>query len=68
VKLLAYRMFDPTKAPLLGRTTPDLTPQIAARAYELYQERVHGESQQDQDWREAEREVRKDQSGNVKVA
>jgi H+-transporting ATPase len=68
VKLLAYRILDPTKAPLLGRKPIDLTPQIAARAYELYQERIHGESQQDQDWHEAEREIRKDQSGNVKVA
>jgi H+-transporting ATPase len=68
VKLLAYRIFDPTKAPLLGRKPIDLTPQIAARAYELYQERVHGESQQDQDWHEAEREIRENQSGNVKVA
>jgi H+-transporting ATPase len=63
VKLLAYRVFDTTKAvPVLaGKQQPDLTPQIAARAYELYQERVHGESQQDQDWLEAERETRKDQ-------
>jgi H+-transporting ATPase len=62
VKLLAYRVFDTAKAvPLSARKQPDLTPQIAARAYELYQERVHGESQQDQDWLEAERETRKDQ-------
>jgi H+-transporting ATPase len=57
VKLLAYRIFDPTKAPLLGRKPLDLTPQIAARAYELYQQRVRGESQADQDWLEAERET-----------
>ena len=68
VKLLAYRIFDPTKAPLLGSKRLDLTPQIAARAYELYRERVHGESQQDQDWHEAEREIRTDQSGPAKVA
>ena len=68
VKLLAYRIFDPTKAPLLGRKPLDLTPQIAARAYELYQERARGVSQQDQDWHEAEREIGKDQSGNVKIA
>ena len=40
VKLLAYRIFDPTKAPLLAKKAkqpPDLTPQVAARAYELYQ-------------------------------
>jgi H+-transporting ATPase len=68
VKLLAYRILDPTKAPLLGNKRLDLTPQIAARAYELYQERVHGESQQDQDWHEAEREIRTDQSGTAKFA
>ena len=68
VKLLAYRIFDPTKAPLLGSKRLDLTPQIAARAYEFYQERVHGESQQDQDWHEAEREIRADQSGTAKIA
>jgi H+-transporting ATPase len=62
VKLLAYRIFDPTKAQLLGRKPLDLTPQIAARAYELYQERVRGVSQQDQDWHEAEREIGKNQS------
>jgi H+-transporting ATPase len=69
IKLLAYRIFDPAKAPLLAKKPPvDLTSQIAARAYELYQERVHGESQQDQDWLEAERETRKDQAGHPKVA
>jgi H+-transporting ATPase len=68
VKLLAYRIFDPTKAPLLGRKAVDLTPQIASRAYELYRERVHGESQQDQDWLEAERKTRNEQAGHPKVA
>jgi H+-transporting ATPase len=69
IKLLAYRIFDPVKAPLFAKTPPvDLSSQIAARAYELYQERVHGESQQDQDWLEAERETRKDQPGQPKVA
>lgn len=61
VKLLAYRLFDPTKPPLLTKKPIDLTAQIAARAYELYQERVRGESQQDQDWLEAEREARSSQ-------
>jgi len=61
IKLIAYRVFDPQKAPLLAKKTKqpvDLTPQIAARAYDLYQQRVHGESQADQDWLEAERETR----------
>jgi H+-transporting ATPase len=63
VKLLAYRIFDPTKPPLLAllaKEPVDLTPQIATRAYELYQQRVRGDSLADQDWLEAEREIRKD--------
>ena len=68
VKLLAYRIFDPTKAPLLAKKPLDLTPQIATRAYELYQQRVRGESQADQDWLEAEREIRKDQGGHRKAS
>ena len=71
VKLLAYWVLDHTKAgatpearaqnkPAAKVPTPsDMTPQIAARAYELYQQRVHGESQADQDWQEAEREIQK---------
>jgi H+-transporting ATPase len=35
VKLLAYRIFDSVKA----KTPSDLTPQIAKRAYEIYEER-----------------------------
>ena len=57
VKLLAYRIFDPAKPALLSRKPVDRTSEIAARAYEIYQQRVHGESQQDQDWLEAERET-----------
>ncbi len=68
VKLLAYRIFDPTKAPLLAKEPLDLTPQIASRAYELYQKRVQGESQADQDWLEAEREIRSDQKARTKAA
>jgi len=60
VKLLGYRILDPTQPPLLMKRPADLTPQIATRAYAIYQRRVHGESQADQDWLEAEREVRKD--------
>jgi len=68
VKLLAYRIFDPTKAPLLAKKPADLNPQIAQRAYELYQERVHGRSPADQDWLEAEREIRNDAAGRAKAA
>jgi len=68
VKLLAYHIFDPTKAPLLAKKALDLRPQISARAYELYEQRVQGESQADQDWHEAEREIRDDQAGRAKAA
>ncbi len=42
-----------------GKTTSDLTPQIATRAYELYEERGRREGQSVQDWEKAEREIRK---------
>ena len=61
VKLLAYKIFDPTKSPLLAREPLDLTPQIAKRAYELYEQRARGESPADQDWLEAERETLREQ-------
>jgi len=68
VKLLAYRIFDPTKAPLLAKKPLDLTPRIATRAYELYEQRVRGKSRADQDWLEAEREIRKDEATKTKTA
>jgi H+-transporting ATPase len=71
IKLLAYRMFDPPKksaaavpaasadAPASSKPEPAHdTEAVAARAFEIYQQRAHGESQQDQDWLEAERETR----------
>ena len=58
VKLLAYRIFDPVKA----KTASDVTPQIAKRAYELYEQRGRHEGHAVQDWCQAEREIRKDQS------
>jgi H+-transporting ATPase len=61
VKLLAYRVFDPTAAPLLlAKTSVDVTPRIAKRAYELYEQRGRRGGQADRDWLEAEREVRND--------
>ena len=68
IKLLAYRIFDPTKAPLQTKKPVDLTPEIAARAYELYQQRVRGESLQDQDWLEAEKDARNNQAPHVTPA
>ena len=60
VKLLAYRVFDPTAAPLLGKTPVDVTPQIAKRAYELYEQRGRADGRAVQDWRQAEQEIRKE--------
>jgi H+-transporting ATPase len=62
VKLLAYRVFDPTAAPLLAKKPLDLTPQIARRAYELYERQGRRENHAVRDWLKAEREIRKDES------
>ncbi len=61
VKLLAYRVFDPTAAPLLSKKPADTNPQIAKRAYELYEQRGRQDGQADQDWVKAEQEIRKDE-------
>ncbi|MGB7131851.1 MAG: DUF2934 domain-containing protein [Candidatus Sulfotelmatobacter sp.] len=37
----------------------DLTPQIAKRAYELYEQRARKDGRADQDWKKAEQEIRK---------
>ena len=59
VKLLAYRVFDPAAAPLLAKTPVDVTPQIAMRAYQLYEDRGRVDGQEGRDWLDAEREIRK---------
>ncbi|HUX46520.1 MAG TPA: HAD-IC family P-type ATPase, partial [Desulfosporosinus sp.] len=93
IKLLAYRIFDHTKAAAKPKakdetkpeakdetkpeakdetkpeaqtnpenkaeTPSDLKPQIAKRAYELYEERGHKDGPAVQDWTKAEQEVRK---------
>ncbi len=73
VKLLAYRIFDPTKPALLSKkpkaaNAQDLKPQIARRAYEIYEERGHHDGQADQDWLEAEHETQKDEAEHAKAA
>ncbi len=62
VKLLAYRVFDPTAAPLLAKRPVDVTPQIAKRAYELYERQGRREGHAVQDWLQAERKIRNDES------
>jgi plasma-membrane proton-efflux P-type ATPase len=45
-----------------GKTATDLTPQIAARAYEFYERQGHRDGQSVQNWDKAEQEIRKTQS------
>jgi H+-transporting ATPase len=44
------------------KTTADLTPQIAARAYELYERQGHRDGQSAQNWDKAEQEIRATQT------
>ncbi len=64
MKLLAYRVFDPTSEPLLSKKPANMTPQIAKRAYELYEQRGRQDGRADQDWAKAEREIRKNEPVN----
>jgi len=57
IKLLAYRIFDPVKT----KEPVDLKHRIADRAYEIYEEQGHREGYADQDWKEAEQEIRNDE-------
>jgi len=45
-----------------AKTATDLTPQIAARAYELYEHQGHREGQSAQNWDKAEQEIRETQA------
>jgi H+-transporting ATPase len=54
VKLLAYRIFDPVKS----KPESDLTPQIAQRAYQLYEQEGRHDGHAKEDWEKAEREIR----------
>jgi H+-transporting ATPase len=69
IKLLAYRIFDPIKkaAPQTAAPAGNVH-EIATRAYDIYQQRVQGESRQDQDWNEAEREIRLEEAAKKKSA
>jgi H+-transporting ATPase len=42
-----------------AKAPSDLTPQIAKRAYELYEGRARKDGRADQDWKKAEQEIRK---------
>jgi H+-transporting ATPase len=51
--------------PKSENTTSDLKPQIAKRAYELYEQRGRQDGLADQDWSQAEREIRKYDKKNL---
>jgi len=46
----------------VARTPVDLTPQIAKRAYEIFENHGHEDGHATQDWDQAEKEIRKDDS------
>ena len=50
------------KSEAKAKTTSDLTPQIAARAYELYEQQGHRDGQSVQNWDKAEREIKNNQA------
>ena len=72
LKLLAYRIFDPAKAESIPeakakpepkpadeiKTPSDVTPLIAKRAYELYERQGRRDGHADQDWLQAEKQIR----------
>jgi hypothetical protein len=74
--ILGYAMFsclvvnDSVKVAMIKSLVPmavtekplDRTPQIAKRAYELYERRGRRDGQAAQDWLQAERQIRKDES------
>jgi len=62
VKLVAYRILDPTAAPLLVKGSGDMTPQIAKRAYQIYERGGRRDGNAVRDWLQAEREIRKNGS------
>ncbi|MGA2296767.1 MAG: plasma-membrane proton-efflux P-type ATPase [FCB group bacterium] len=58
VKLLAYKIFDPVKS----RIQSDLKPKIAEMAYELYEQQGYKDGNDVQNWLNAEKKVKKNES------
>jgi hypothetical protein len=56
VAMIKWRVLD-----AVARKPVDVTPQIAKRAYELYEQRGRQDGRAVQDWEQAEREIRKDE-------
>jgi plasma-membrane proton-efflux P-type ATPase len=56
VAMIKWRVFN-----AVAKKPVDVTPQIAKRAYELYEQRGRQDGRAVQDWGQAEREIRKDE-------
>ena len=65
VKLLAYRILDPTGSPLLLKEPLNQNTQIRTRAYQIYEKRGRRNGQASQDWLQAEQETQKDQASHA---
>ena len=67
IKLLAYRILDPAGSVTVPvpteRKAQDLKPEIATRAYQLFEKRGRTDGEAIQDWTEAEREIREEHVG-----
>ncbi len=61
-RLSCWRIFDPTAAPLLASETADAKAQIGRRAYEMYERHGRNDGHAVQDWLEAERAIRSEQT------
>ena len=56
VAMIKWRVVD-----AVAEKPVDVTPQIAKRAYELYEQRGRQQGRAVEDWEQAEREIRKDE-------
>jgi H+-transporting ATPase len=60
VKLLAYRILGPSDSPRPMEKPTDVQGQIAERAFRLYEQKGRRSGRADQDWLQAEQEIRKE--------
>jgi hypothetical protein len=58
VAMIKWRVPD-----AVARKPLDVTPRIAKRAYELYEQKGRQDGRAVQDWEQAQREIRKDEPG-----
>jgi H+-transporting ATPase len=68
VKLLAYRVLDRKQRAPSAEAPLDLAPQVATRAYEIYERQGRRDGHATEDWLAAEREIRNEQPSPTKPA